>query len=489
MQVSHVGGAHHAWLLYGGFVRALIAAVTVAVLLPVLPASAAPASPATEQITADITSVMQRYNIPGATVEIVQDGHVVYTHAFGSSDLAAGTPARDDTHYEIGSITKQFTAASILQLHEAGKIDLDAKVAVYVPAAPHANEITVRQLLTQTSGLPDYLDVPGIDTSKSATFEQLMASIAGKPLQFAPGGGWRYSNTNYVILGRIIEIVSGEKYDAYVRRHILDPLGMTQTFTIGDESSIPGMAFGYELVNGHLSPVRGPISRSYAWSAGDLVSTVGDVAKWSDALQHGRVVPPQDYTLMTTSQPTTQGDSGYGFALFVDSIYDQQRIGHTGGDPGFTAANEYFPKQNVRIIALTNDGNANGHPEAGEILTTVAFGDLFPEIAAAALRPSPGENAAVTARVQKFFESMQSGREDYTTLAPHLAEKFKAQYSALFASEFAPYGAPTAFVFRGKRSEPGKQWYDYVVHFGPGVSLKFSMGFDPAGKISGLSFG
>ena len=472
--------------------RVLIAAVRVAALSLVLPANVQAATASalpTGQITADIASVMRHYNIPGATIEIIQDGHVVYTHAFGLRDIASGAAAQDDTHYEIGSITKQFTAASILQLREAGKVDLDAKVAVYVPTAPHANEITVRQLLTQTSGLPDYLDVPGIDTTKSATFEQLTASIAGKPLQFSPGGGWRYSNTNYVILGRIIENVSGERYEAYVNRHILDPLGMTQTFTIGDESSIPNMAFGYELVGGHLSPVRAPISQSYGWSAGDLVSTAGDVARWSDALQHGRVVSPQDYALMTTSQPTTQGDSGYGFGLFIDSVYDQPRIGHTGGDPGFTAANEYFPKQNVRVIALTNDGNDNGHPEAGEILTTVAFGDLFPEIAAAALRPAPGENPAVTARVQKFFLNMQSGREDYTVFAPHLAEKFKAQYSALFASEFAPYGAPTAFVFRGKRSEAGKQWYDYVVHFGPGVPLKLTVGFDGAGKISGLSFG
>jgi D-alanyl-D-alanine carboxypeptidase len=447
--------------------------------------------PATEQITADVTAVMRRYNIPGATIEITQDGHVVYTHAFGFSDIASRAHARDDTHYEIGSITKQVTAGAILQLHEAGKIDLDAKVAVYVPDAPYATQITVRQLLTQTSGLPDYLDGPDVDvaSAKAATYGELMARIAGKPLEFAPGAGWRYSNTNYIILGRIIENVSNERYEAYVQRHILDPLGMTQTFTIGDESSIPDMAFGYKLVDGHLSPVRAPISQSYAWSAGDLVSTVRDVEKWSGALQNGRVVSPQDYALMMRSQPTTQGDSGYGFGLFIDSLDGQPRIGHTGGDPGFTAANEYFPTQNVRIIALTNDGNENGHPEAGEILTNVAFEDLFPGIAALALRPAPGENVAVTAGVKKFFTDIQSGREDYTTIAPHLGEKFKARYAALFASEFAPYGTPTAFVFQGKRTDPGKEWFDYVVHFGPGVSLKIAVGFDEAGKISGLSFG
>jgi CubicO group peptidase (beta-lactamase class C family) len=468
------------------------AAIILAFALPTLSAPALGAEvplPAQARITRDITTVMQRYGIPGATVLISQDGRVVYVHSFGFSDLANRTATRDDTHYEIGSITKQFTAAAILQLHEGGKLDIDAKVAVYVPSAPHANEITVRQLLTQTSGLPDYLDVPGIDTSKPATFDQLMASIAAKPLQFSPGSTWRYSNTNYVILGRIIENVSGERYEAYIKRQILDPLGMTETFTIGNEPSIPGMAFGYQIVGGHLSPVRASISQSYGWSAGDLVSTVRDVDKWSSALQNGRVVSPQDYALMITSQPTTHGDSGYGFGLFVDSVDDQPRIGHTGGDPGFTAANEYFPKQNVRIVALTNDGNANGHPEAGEVLTNVAFEDLYPKIAAAAARPAAGEDAAVTARVEQFFASMQSGREDYSTLAPHLAEKFKSQYSALFASEFAPYGAPTAFVFRGKRVEPGKQWFDYVVHFGPGVTLKLSLGFDAAEKITGLSFG
>jgi D-alanyl-D-alanine carboxypeptidase len=448
-----------------------------------------PPLPAQGRITADITTVMQRYHIPGATVLITQNGHVVYTRAFGSSDLATGAPSQDDTHYEIGSITKQFTAAAILQLHEAGKIDIDAKVAVYVPSAPHANEITVRQLLAQTSGLPDYLDVVGVDSSKAATYDQLMASVAGKPLQFPPGSAWRYSNTNYVILGRIIENVSRERYETYIKRHVLDPLGMTETFTIGDEASIPGMAFGYQLVDGHLSPVRAAISQSYAWSAGDLVSTVRDVEKWNNALQNGHVVSPQDYALMTTSQPTTQGDSGYGFALFIDSVDDQPRIGHTGGDPGFTAANEYFPKQNVRIIALTNDGNANGHPEAGEILTNVAFEDLYPKIAAAAMRPASGENVAVTARVEQFFASMQSGHDDYSTLAPHLAQRFKERFAVLFASDFAPYGAPTAFVFRAKRAEQEKQWFDYVVHFGPGVTLKLSVAFDQAGKITGLSFG
>lgn len=453
-------------------------------MLPVTAALAA-------RIDADVAAALRRYTIPGATILVVNGDRVVYSRAFGYSDLEEHRRAATDSHYEIGSITKQLTAAAIVQLSEAGKLQLDATVATYIPTAPHASEITLRQLLTQMSGLPDYLDGPDIDEAekKPATFEALMARIAGKPLAFAPGSSWAYSNTNYIILGKIIEVVSGARYDDYIARHFLKPLGMSETFTIGDEPHIPNMAMGYQRVDGHMEPVLGAIGQSFAWAAGDLVSTAGDVKKWSDALQAGRVVSPENYALMTTAQRTTKGeDKGYGFGLFVDSVDGQARIGHTGGDPGFTAADEYFPGQDVRIIALTNDGDDNGHPEAGEMLTNVVFEDLFPEIAAAAIQSSPGEDAAVTARVRTFFKQLQSGNEDYANMAPGLASKFKARFASLFASEFAPYGAPSAFVFRGTRTDAGSRWFDYVVHFGPGISLKFSVAYNEANVITSLSF-
>jgi D-alanyl-D-alanine carboxypeptidase len=141
-----------------------------------------------------------------------------------------------------------------------------------------------------------------------------------------------------------------------------------------------------------------------------------------------------------------------------------------------------------KIAVPSSDGDDNGHPEAGEILTNVVFEDLFPEIAAAALRPSPGEDPRVTARVTTFFEAMQSGREDYASLAPRLADKFKTGLASTLASEFAPYGSPTAVVFRGERIESGRHWFDYVVHFGPGVSLKFGVSYNDANQITALSF-
>jgi CubicO group peptidase (beta-lactamase class C family) len=467
-------------------VSVLCVASSVSAASPGLPAGTA------ERLHSDLDAAMRHYGIPGATVIILKNHQIVYEGAFGLSDVEKRVPASVRTHYEIGSITKQFTAAAIVRLSEAGKLNLDAAVATYLPAAPHAGEITVRQLLAQTSGLPDYLDGPDIDRvgTQPATFEQLLSRVADKPLAFTPGSGWQYSNTNYLILGKLVELASGERYDDYIRRQFLEPVGMTTTFTIGDEPRVPDMAFGYRRVDGALEPARGTIGQSFASSAGDLVSTAGNLAKWSDAFSSGRVLPASAYAMMATSQTTSQAkDTGYGFGLFVDSLDGQPRVGHTGGDPSFTAADEFFPAQGVIVIALTNDGNDNGHPEAGEILTTVAFEALFPDIAAAALRPSAGEDPAVTQRVKSLFEQIQSGREDYAALTPRLADKLRGGLASTFASEFSPYGPPTAAVFRGERTEAGKNWFDYVIHFGPGVSLKFSVAYDAGVMVTGLSFG
>ena len=442
----------------------------------------------TKRIDADVEAILHRTDTPGATIAITERGRVVYSHAYGFRDREGRLPTTVDTYFEIGSITKQFTAAAILQLQEAGKLHIDDKLAMYLPNAPHADEVTLRQLLSHTSGLPEYLDGPDIEqvAIKPATFEQLMARIAGKPLDFAPGSRWSYSNTGYILLGRVIEIVSHESYRHYVQTHLLDPAGMTHTFTVADETHLPKVATGYRHRKGQIERTS-PISDTFGWSAGFLVSAVDDLEKWNRALMHGKIVTPADYALMSTSVKTTQrGDAGYGFGLFVDSIDDQPRIGHTGGQFGFTAANEYFPKQDVQIIALTNNGD---DPEPGERISTAVFDDLFPGIAASADRASPGEDPAATADAKAVFAQIQRGAGDFPQLAIKLSAKMKAGLAKRLMGEFAPYGSPTAFVFKGQRSESGLKWLDYVIHFGPGSMLKFAIGLDDADKVASVSFG
>ena len=434
-----------------------------------------------------VQDVMQRTGTPGVSIAVVEGGRVVYSHAYGLRDLQGRIPTDVGTHYEVASITKQFTAAAILQLREAGKLDIDATLATYLPAAPHASEVTLRQLLSHTSGMPEYFDGPDVEEAagKPTTFDMVMARVAGKPLDFPPGAKWSYSNTGYILLGRIIELISHESYHHYVQVHFLDPLGMTQTFTMADEKRLPDMARGYHREGKQIKPAPS-VDEGFAWSAGDLVTTPGDLQKWNAALTSGKIVTPVDYALMTTSVKTQQGDSGYGFGLFIDSIDDQPRIGHTGSSLGFTAASEYFPKQDVRIMAFTNFLD---DPEPGERFTTAIFEALFPEIAAAADRPSPGEDPAVTATARTLFTQMQSGAIDGALLGHRLAGKMQAGLGKRLADEFAPYGATTAFIFKGRRSEPGLRWFDYLLKFGPGSPLKFSIGLDDSGKITSIGFG
>jgi CubicO group peptidase (beta-lactamase class C family) len=439
------------------------------------------------RIDADVQTVMQRADVAGATIAIIEKGQIVYTRAYGLRERERKLPARTDTHYEIGSITKQFTAAAIMQLQEAGKLSIDATLATYLPDAPHAREVTLRQMLSHTSGLPEYLDGPNVDEEAThpATYAQLMARIDGKPLDFAPGSKWSYCNTGYFLLGRIIEVVSHEPYYHYVRKHLLDPAGMKQTFTVADEAKLAGMAVGYWHEHGKTE--RAPaIDDTWGWSAGGLVSTIADLQKWNQALTGGRIVSKASYALMTTPVTTAQGNSEYGFGLFVDSVEGQPRIGHTGGSNGFTTANEYFPKQDLRIIAFTNDKQ---NPEPGEIITTAIFNDLYPAIAAEAMRPAAGEDAAVTATAKATFAEVQSGKGEFPQLTARLAAKMKAGLAEHNAKNFSPYGAPTAFTFKGRRADAGLRWFDYLIQFGPGSLLKFGIGLDDSGKIASFSFG
>lgn len=439
------------------------------------------------RIDADVRTILQRTGAPSATILIAEHGRVVYRHAYGLRDREHRVQATVDTYYEIGSITKQFTAAAILQLQETGKLHLDDKLSVYLPKAPHADEVTLRQLLSHTSGMPEYFDA--VDAAKAidkpASFDKLMSYIAGKPLDFPPGSHWSYSNTGYILAGRVIEVVSHESYRHYVQTHLLDPAGMTHTFTVAEENGLPNMAIGYDRDNGQIKPAR-TIAASVGWAAGFLVSTVDDLEKWNTALRSGKIVTPADYALMATSAKTAQGDAGYGLGLFVDSIDDQPRVGHTGGSLGFTTANEYFPRQDMQIIAFTNFVDS---PEPGETITTAIFEDLNPDIAAAATRPSPGEDPAVTAKTKAYFAQLQAGDQDSPYLAAKLNQKMKAGLAKRLADEFKDYGQPTAFIFKGRHIDAGKTFNDYVIRFGPGSLLKFGVAMDKTGKIASISLG
>ncbi len=354
------------------------------------PVSAAPSQQAPplnaavqSKIDTDVRALLSAAHAPGATIAIVQGGAIVYTRGYGLRDVAKSLPADAHTRYEIGSITKQFTAAAILQLKEAGKMDLDATVATYLPSISHAREITIRQLLTQTSGLEDYVDIPNFETlaGTPATFDQLMSRISEKPLGFTPGAQFAYSSTNYLILGRIIEVVSGQSWETYVQQHLFAPAGMMDSATMAQESRLAGMARGYVYAQGHTAESK-PIDESSASSAGGIVSTADDLQKWGEALSSGRIISTSDYELLISAARLADGSaSEYGFGMKVDRFEGQPRVWHDGNTNGFDGSDQFFPSQGVRIIVLTNSLDGGSDQIAQDI-----YNDLFPAIAAAALR-------------------------------------------------------------------------------------------------------
>jgi len=432
-----------------------------------------------DRIDSQVRAMLALRHTAGAAIEIVQTGKVVYVGAFGVRDLAHRLPVDATSEFEIGSITKQVTAAAILQLQQAGKLNIDDPLATYIPNAPHAREVTLRELLAHTSGMPEYF-TSCANASKPITFEGIMALIAGKPLDFAPGSRWRYSDTGYILLGRVIEVVAGESYNRYVRTHELDKADMTQTYTVADEPRLPDMTIGYDSSSGveQLAPI---MSESYGWAAGNLVSDVGDLQKWDASLAGGRIVSEQSYQLMRANATTSDGaNTDYGFGFFVDTLEGQTRIGHTGHSCGFAAEDEYFPLQDTRITVLTND--VNGPAEA---IVTILLNDLFPTVAATAKQPAPDEDLAITARVKAAITPLLGG---HVVRSQFTDDELRELTDETLRTQFLIYGAPTAFVFKQKIDRHFGPVYVYWVAFGDDVERLILQVERATDKINAVEF-
>jgi CubicO group peptidase (beta-lactamase class C family) len=331
-------------------------------------------------IEATVDRELSASGVPAAAVAVIRDGAVTYARGFGRRSLG-GPYAGVHTHFEIGSDTKQFTAAAILQLKEAGKLALDDRLVKYVPSFPHAGEITLRQLLNQTSGLPDYVATNHfvhITQTSAGSLERIERMIAG-PLHFRPGSRWEFSNSHYVALGRIIEIVSHENYDGFVRAHIFAPAHMRESGFIADEKSYSDVAVGYwRGLHGDMPLTRAPeIGESWTTAAGNIVSTAGDLARWDIALENGRIIDRSDLKLMMTPATLSNGSrDDYGFGWWIDPVRGHTDIYHDGDTFGMSSSNNIFPEYHLEIVVLENEAMDKASHTAQAI-----FSALLPSLA------------------------------------------------------------------------------------------------------------
>ena len=235
-------------------------------------------------------------NVAGAAIAIIRDSKLVFARGYGHANLELAAPVNTRTVFRIGSLTKQFTAAGVLLLAEQGKLKIDDRLSLYLPDFPRANEVTLRDLLNHTSGIHNFTEGPVIDkiSANGATVQELVTDIAGQsPLyDFEPGTGWWYSNSNYALLGAVIEKVSGKSWGAFMKAEIFDRLGMADTAADDARDIVPGRASGYSLVGGVSGKFRNAdfTAMSVPYAAGALRSTVGDMARWNEALFGGKLL-------------------------------------------------------------------------------------------------------------------------------------------------------------------------------------------------------
>lgn len=307
---------------------------------------------------------------PAVSVQVVRGRDTVVRAGYGLADLEQRVPATAGTVYRIGSITKQFTAAAVLRLVEQHELALDDSIAAYVPGLPAAwRAVTVRQLLNHTSGIPSYTDVGDRwrrRWGESMSTDTLVAITARDSMWFAPGTRWRYDNTGYVVLGMLLDRVTGKPYPTFIEEGLLRPLGLEHTYYCDDLRVIPGRARGYERdPEGWRNATF--LNMTQPYSAGALCSTVGDLARWNLLLASGHVVQPASYGLMSTPEGAAR-ESRYGFGLSLDSLAGHGLVTHGGGINGFISDNAVFPADSLSVTVLTNSGSAR----TGVLLRNIA---------------------------------------------------------------------------------------------------------------------
>jgi D-alanyl-D-alanine carboxypeptidase len=341
----------------------------------------APAQPQTLSLSSVVdplaSAAMKQQDIPGMTVALAKNGTMLYAKAYGDSDIATQSAAQTNTIFEIGSITKQFTAALIMKLQEQGELHVDDSISSYLPDYKFPPAITLRMLLTHTSGLANYTtftQYPGwaINGVSEAT---VLSAVSQAPLLFPPGTQWSYSNSNYFVLGVIIEKLSGQSYAANLEQYIFQPLGLTSTYF-----SLPPAgqsAIGYTLNQTSVIPAL-VCDRSAAFAAGALSSNVSDLVVWDNALINGKVVSAASFTAMTTPVSSSiPGGGSYGFGLSLRTFDNHPTIWHSGGINGFTAETNVFLDSGFAVVVLTNSDAANPDTIATEIMGAVCTSNQF----------------------------------------------------------------------------------------------------------------
>lgn len=301
-----------------------------------------------------IRAEMKRCRVPAVAFGVFKDGKILRSGAYGLADLEHRVPASLDTVFEIGSITKQFTAVLILMLMEESRLTLDDRIDSYLGNLPDSwRGVTIRQLLNHTAGIPDIEEIFGYAAYRNPyTYDQIIAVANSKAVYFPAGTGMRYSNTGYFLLGHVLEKIEGASYGEILRRRICAPLGMAHTRQSDPSDVIPNRCAGYQLIGDTLRN-RDAMQPSACLAAGTIISTVGDMARWDSAITCNRLLKPETQALMWQRTRLSDGETkNYGFGWFIDRWHGHPCVEHSGGTAGFTCDYRRFQDLGLSVVVF-----------------------------------------------------------------------------------------------------------------------------------------
>ncbi|QNI32305.1 beta-lactamase family protein [Alloacidobacterium dinghuense] len=427
------------------------------------------------KIDAVANKVLADTGVPSASIAIVQKGQIVYTNAYGKARLDPLTPAAPQMRYSVGSISKQFTAASILLLQQQGKLSIDDPVSKYVPGLTRGDEVTIRMLLSHTSGYQDYWpeDYLMQPMRQPATAQYIMDTWAKKPLDFDPGAKWQYSNTNFVIAGVIVEKLSGEPLMRFLQEHVFTPLDMKSVYNTDVAKLGDTDAAGY--IRYALGPLRPAPKEGAGWmfAAGELAMPAHDLALWDISIMNRSLLAPESYRQMFTSIKLKDGsDSGYGLGVFTTPRSGHAALEHSGEVSGFVSENIVFPDDKAAIVVLTNQDASPAAAAIARQLTPIILGADTQSAAQAELQ-------ALT-----IFKGLQQGQIDRTLFTDNCNAYFDQQGLSDFSSSLKPLGEPATFHQTADDLRGGMTFRVFAVTFKDSPQhLRVTTYTEPDGKL------
>lgn len=424
-------------------------------LATVSPCQSSPSSAGSDQSLAGVDDIVRQVlastKVPSASIAIVKSGRIAYVQAYGNSQLEPLTPARPEMSYSIGSNSKQFTAAAILILAEQHKLSLDDPVSRFLPTLYRAKEITIRELLSHTSGYQDYWPQDYLPPFMltAVTEDQILDRWARKPLDFDPGTKWEYSNTNFVIAGLIVEQVSGMPLFKFLQDHVFTPLDMQGVVNV-DQGWAGAIGYvRYALGPSHVAPKEG---KGWLFAAAELGMPARDLAKWDVAMIGQTLLQPSSYREMETEVLLKNGlGTQYGLGLGIKTELGHRVVRHGGEISGFTSENVVFPDDGMAVVVLTNQDPANAAPDIAHKISELLFaGDKTVQ-------------DQKQRQAREIYEKLQRGQIDRSLFTDNANSYFTEQTVQDFAASLGPLGPPLKFVQTDQEDRGGMRYRSYKV--------------------------